>query len=220
MKYIACASAVFTLTFCQQPIQDASTVLKQSKSIVIKPCGSQGKDTRISISSPLNTAFADMDALIVNTWTILGVKTINRSLIGFKTNLNKDIQVDSVFLKLHLISKTLFDHTYIGNSGENALYVQRITSDWKEHEVNWINQPTFTHKNQVEVPAIFEKSEGVVSINVTKLFQDHLAEAKTGNEMGLYIRMKSEEVYKKVYFASSDNTDFDKHPELIVYYTE
>jgi hypothetical protein len=212
-------SALFLLNCEQQTNVPAESVMR-SKFISIKPCGNQGKDTRISISSPLMTSFANMDDLIVNTWTILGEKTINRVLIAFNTHLENDVVIDSVFLNLHLIAETPFDLTFIGNSGDNAMYVQRITSEWEEQEVNWINQPAFTHKNQVKIPSLYEKSDGVVKIDITQLFRDHMFEGKTGNEFGLYIRHQAEEVYKKVYFASSDHADFNKHPELEIYYTE
>jgi hypothetical protein len=195
-------------------IDEKKTKIK--KHILIKPGPEKGKDASIHIYRPtLNRS--DVDFLNVIVWTILGEKTIGRSLMDFKTPfLGKEAQIDSAFLFLHLISKSESDSKYQGNSGENALFISRITSAWEENNVNWINQPSFTHQNQSELSELGNKSNGKVSINVTQLLIDN----DNDNHIGFYLLFQKETLFSQLLFASSDHSDSTKWPELEIYYHE
>ncbi len=212
---------IFTLSGCETNIDESNlSNVKRRKHLVIKPCRQNGKDSSINISVPTD-GNPNCDYIAVHTWTILSKITIGRGLLSFNTqSISESVEIDSVFLKLFLIQESSFDPTFNGNSGNNEFYVQRITSEWDDEKVNWINQPDFTYQDQIIVPAVNNTSEGFVRINITKMFQASLHSENSNKEIGFYLKLVKEEVYSKIYIASSNHDDHEKHPELEIYYRE
>lgn len=189
-----------------------------NKKVVLKPGSDEGKDASINIIIPTSNR-GDSDVLALFTWTALSESMIVRSFVGFNLlDISEESRIDSVFLNLYLIRNSETDYTFYGNSGNNSFFVQRIIEPWNEHQVNWVNQPLSTKRNVVLVEKVDTLSYGLMRIDVTNLVKDSVNNLFP--EFGFCLRLKNEEKYTRVFFASSDYGDSTKHPELEIYYSE
>ncbi len=189
------------------------------KRILIKPGAEKGKDSTFGLYDP---QFSNHDAIYIDgyAWTILSVRAVCRSVFEFDLGfVNDNIIIDSVFLSLYAIDPEIESiPTHEGNFGENAFQLLRITSDWTENEVNWINQPTITYKNHKKFPKVESLYEDLLHVDITDMTLDMLKEGK--KNLGIMMKLDEEEIFSVVLFASSDYSDSTKHPELEIYYRE
>lgn len=148
------------------------------------------------------------------TWTLSGNMVSGRFYINFNMNaLPINANIESAYLYLfHNASPVYASPT--SHSGENDLIVERVTTNWVDNLTNWNNQPSTTDSNSILLPKSTYKNQDYV-INVTQLIKDMKA---TNTFNGLKIRSKIEEPFKSISFASSENTDINKRPKLIVNY--
>jgi hypothetical protein len=200
-------------------VDNKSDRVEIKKHIRIKPGPEKGKDSTFGLFDP---QFSNHEAPYIDgfAWTILGVNAVCRSVFEFDLSfLNRNIKVDSALLSLYAIDPAIQNiETHEGNFGENAFKLLRITSDWKENEVNWINQPNTTYKNHKHFEKIQIQYADLLHVNVTDMINDMLLDGE--NNLGLLMKLDHEEIYSVVLFASSDYADSTKHPELDIYYSE
>jgi hypothetical protein len=210
---------ILVFTNCETNVDTRKTSNELlQKHLVLKANSAEVLDLSINNSIP-NENRSQLDHIGASAWTSLGNRFTLRSLIGFNTEVIKDVaMVDSVNLLLHLMGSSKIDPTLNGNSGENALYFQRIDSDWDVANVSWINQPNVSYKNQAKLNAVGLRSEGSIEIDVTQMYKDY--RKSNSSNFGVYIRLQKEEIYSRVLFASSNHSDSTKHPSLEIYYKE
>lgn len=115
-----------------------------------------------------------------------------------------------------------FYNTYYPGSSEptNEMYLQRVTGSWSESTITANTQPTTTSVNQVEIPAtgsLYNWDYENSSINLKAQVQYMVS--NPAQNYGFMMRQQIEEIYRSAYFASSDNADPTKWPELIVTYS-
>ena len=187
------------------------------KHLVIKPGPLEGKDAWIAIIKPAINQHADVDHIGGIGWTILGVKAIGRSLIGFKIPEVDMVKVDSVYLNLTPISKSRNDHVFNGNSGENTVIIKRVTGNWSEDKVTWVNQPSETFNHAVKAGPFSVDDTSTVRLDVSNMFLENIRDNR--NEFAINISLVNEKPYSRTIFASSDHSDASKHPSLEVYYS-
>jgi len=102
-------------------------------------------------------------------------------------------------------------------TGENASYLQRITSDWDETTITWNHQPTYSETNQVLLPTSVDPYQDYLGIDILPLINDiTLPEA---NNFGIAMTMINTSPYASMIFASSDNPDSTLWPKLTLTYT-
>jgi gliding motility-associated-like protein len=99
----------------------------------------------------------------------------------------------------------------------NEGWVERVTGGWSESIVTWNTQPTTTTTNRVTISPSAARFGWNTSVDVTTLIND----IKTsGVNNGFLLRLNTEGIYRRVTFASSDNTDSTLWPELVITYLD
>jgi hypothetical protein len=101
------------------------------------------------------------------------------------------------------------------HTGTNLSYLQRITSSWDEMSVTWDTAPATTILHQATLPTSTSDYENYV-VDVKDLVQDYVADK--AHSFGFMLRLADETIYKRMIFASSDNTNIGIHPKLILTY--
>ena len=98
----------------------------------------------------------------------------------------------------------------------NAMLIQRITSSWTAGAVTWNDQPASTTSHQVIIPHTSAAFLDLIDIDVTELIKDMTG---TNTNNGFMIRLQNEVVYNSRVFCSSFYTTAEKHPKLVVTYS-
>lgn len=96
-----------------------------------------------------------------------------------------------------------------GHYGSNTSYLQRITSNWNEYQVNWSNQPTTTPVNQVLLQQSTSIYQSYENIDITDLIKDIYANQSSSH--GIAIRLQTEGTYRSMKFTARDFPDTTKH---------
>lgn len=217
-KYFLVISIMLIFVACDSEPDNGikSDKIEKKKYLEIKPGPLDGKDSWITIINPTINQLANVDNIGGIGWTILGVKAIGRSLIGFEMPEVKMVRVDSVFLNLTPISKTRNDHVFKGNSGENTVFIKRVTGNWIEDKVTWVNQPSETFNHAVKAGPFSVDDTSTVRLDVSNMFLENIRDNR--NEFAINISLVNEKPYSRTVFASSDHSDASKHPSLEIYY--
>ncbi len=195
---------------------DTVVVSDTIMSITFQPSAEDGKDAIIHSLRNLYTS-GTSTFMYVMAWTWDGEPGLMRALFDFNVD---QIQpgVEIIDAKLSLYGKPSPPYQHSNLSGSNASWLQRITSSWEEELVDWDNQPTTTTYNQVTLHQSSSPSQDYTDIDVTLLVKDMLDDPE--NSYGFMIRIKIEEYYRMMAFASSDNEDSSIHPKLVITYIE
>jgi hypothetical protein len=183
------------------------------QTLTLKPNAADGKD--VYIDSRLNTQnFADHPDFATIAWTNGNDPVTGRSLIEFDlSQLPAGAVISSASLKLHgYNSPGHGSHSSL--SGSNESIIMQVTSSWDESTVTWDNQPTVTEVNQVIIPPHATDMQDY-TLDVTNMVLD----MKENNNYGMMIKLTTELQYRRMIFASSDNDDQTKWPELVLTYS-
>ncbi|MCH2232935.1 MAG: DNRLRE domain-containing protein [Crocinitomicaceae bacterium] len=134
-----------------------------------------------------------------------------RGLLSFDLS---GIPVDATILDAKL---SLYYPTDAANvhSGANDLLIQRISENWSETGVTWLNQPIVSTMNEVNLPASTLENEDYPNIEVTSLVQDMID--NPGSD-GFLLRMAEEVPSNELIYASTEHPDSFLHPTLLITY--
>lgn len=196
--------------------------------VTFKPNAQIGKDALLITKEYSN--FADLNfgtetALKMSTWTWSGDLFSERSLIQFNEleSIPTGAIITDVKLKLYGCSDLEGNNVYPGssfNSYSNSVYVQRVTSVWNENTVSWNTQPTTSAATQIIIPNSEEQYNWNYTIEnsdeLKAMVQDMVSNPNTNH--GFMLKLVSESTYRRMAFASSDNVDPTRWPELQVTY--
>lgn len=221
-KIIVSFLAMFLLTITSSQIAFAQTT------VIFKPNAQIGKDALLITKEYSN--FADLNfgtetALKMSTWTWSGDLFSERSLIQFNEleSIPTGAIITDVKLKLYGCSDLEGNNVYPGssfNSYSNSVYVQRVTSVWNENTVTWNTQPTTSAATQIIIPNSEEQYNWNYTIEnsdeLKAMVQDMVSNPNTNH--GFMLKLVSESTYRRMAFASSDNVDPTRWPELQVTY--
>jgi len=144
-------------------------------------------------------------------WTYQGVKGTQRSLMKFSTDSLPD---NIASARLYLFG---LDHNPLTRS--NACYVQRVTSSWSENSVTWNSQPSITTSSQVSIGDLSSPNLNT-SVNITQMakrWKSSIPFLKWDNH-GILLKLKAENYYTKMQFASREYSSSNKRPYLKVKY--
>ena len=192
-----------------------NTYLSQT-TLTLQPDSVCGKDALIR-SLSLNTNFGNNIDFNAHSWTNQGAPVDHRSLIEFDLSyIAASSTIISAYLSLYSYnSPAVGSHSTL--SGSNEAVIQRITSPWNENTVTWGNQPIGSPINQVILPQSTNPIQDYLNIDVTNLVQDMISTPSTGH--GFLFKLITEQYYRRMLFASSDNPINNFHPKLVVTYS-
>lgn len=143
---------------------------------------------------------------------------INRNLLGFDlSSIPANVIVDSAFIYLFATNENLFPQFQNGHFGNNSCYLRRVTSSWNEFLVTFNTAPTSTTQNQ----AILQASDSAYQdykIDVTNLLQDMIDNPNQSH--GFILGLLDESPDKNLEFQSTNGSDTNKYPKLVITYTE
>lgn len=197
----------------------AATSFAQT-TIVLQPGPADGKDAEIF--SCVSCGYAgnnygtkrDLNAI---AWTKNGNNSNVRSLIQFDlSGIPANAFINSATLSLYF-NPTSEEGKHYCFPHSNSSYLERITSNWNETTVTWNNQPTTTSQNRVSLGGTTSSTQSFTNINVKQLIIDSRNNPATS--FGFMLRLQQEHKFKKLIFASSDNTTAAIRPKLTITYT-
>ncbi len=160
----------------------------------------------------------DRESLVCATWTYNGDLMHIRDYLAFDlSSIPENAIITDARLSLYYNPTDPYE-SWDYHTGENDLYIQRVTSEWDEHTIVWDNQPSTTTENQVELPPSIDSTQDYLDINVTEMVIT-MADPSAENH-GFMLRMVDEiNYYKGLLFASSDHADSSLHPKLVICYS-
>lgn len=193
------------------------TTTSFGQTLTLQPDPATGMDAEVFSCVPCDYAdknFGNKKDFAAIAWTNSGNLSKVRSLIRFELSvIPANAIVSGAILSLYY-NPSSSEGTH---SGTNASYMQRITAPWVESTVTWNNQPPTTTLNQASLSTSSSSTQNYLSINVTTMVQDMVANPSTN--FGFMLRLQNESVYKKLIFASSDNIVTTIRPMLVINYT-
>lgn len=152
----------------------------------------------------------------VAAWTNGGSPENRRFLVKFDfSTIPGGVTVDSARLIL-TSNPTPMNGNFVDAQfgGNNACFVQRITSPWTVYnQYNWGSPPATTTTNQVIIPQSTASNQSA-NLLVTQMVRDMII---AGNN-GFFVRLQVESAYNSRQYCSSRHADPTKVPKLVVYY--
>ena len=210
------------MTFCTSDHADPTKHPKLSityqintAQLNLRPDGAAGKDSHVAMSSNgYDGGGGNAPTLFNSAWTQSGVPFTHRSMVEFDLSaLPANATIIDAKLSLYAYNQA---ETHSQQSGSNACWIERITSNWDEGGVKWSNQPSSTTTNRVEIAGTSDGSKDY-EINVTNLVQDMADDPS--NSFGFLLKLQNETRYRMMTFCTSDHADPTKHPSLELVYT-
>jgi len=97
----------------------------------------------------------------------------------------------------------------------NAIIIQRVTSNWSPGTIAWNNQPSGDAASQIIVPST-TASFLDLNLDVTVMVASMV---KNNANYGFSMKLQNEVTYtSRLFTASNNNPNTDKYPELVVVY--
>jgi PKD repeat protein len=190
-----------------------SSVSQTVQTLVLRPGPADGMDSDIRTDMPQTPRGWSPD-FIANAWTAQGNFFIQRSLLKFDLS---QIPATATVLeaKLHFFTNLTTGH-YQLDSGANKSFLYRVTAPWTEDQVTWDTQPSFSLQDPVVLPQSVTHTQSYsldVTAHVGAMVQ------KPVENYGWIFKLETEERYRCMVFASSDNATVEWRPELTVRYS-
>lgn len=192
------------------------TTLAQTQTMVLKPNAAQGEDVTLFDGFP-NQNLEPYPSLINASWTCQGSPCTDRSLLRFDlTSIPANATIITAYLSLFAdLTQTVSPTPMYGIA--NTSLIQQITSSWIENSVIWNTQPTVSAIGQIILVQSSTPFQDYLNIDVAALVSGWVA--SPASNYGMLMRLQNETYYNAMIFASSDNADSSKFPELTVTYT-
>jgi hypothetical protein len=184
-------------------------------SILMRLNNTNSEDSYLWSVDPLSNNGNNSEIGTAN-WTWSGKPGTISSLLKFDLKqLPENAEIKRAYLRLYGNYPTS-SAVQNGHSGNNDWKIQRITSDWKENEVNWDLTPTSTDTNEIVFEKCLMKNQDFC-IDIKTVLQDIFA---AGNNYGLKIDLVNNDGFQSVIFGSSENSDTSLRPFVEIYYTQ
>ena len=189
------------------------SLLAQIQTLTLQPGPSDGKDALIRDDFP-DTNFGNDVNITSNAWTVEGNPCVLRSPIRFDlTAIPATATILSATLSLYC---NIYSGIYQLQYGDNESYLLRITENWDENSITWVNQPNTTLQSKVHLSSSTSETEDYPNIDVTLPVQEMVLDPSLN--YGWMLQLVTEELYRSMVFASSDNSEETWRPKLVVIY--
>lgn len=190
----------------------ASVVHAQSY-LILQPDGSTGKDARIFNLDALGNFGSDPDLIASQLEYSGGEPGTTRSLIEFDlSSLPKGANVTNATLSLYHNGTSGTP----GHLGTNATYIRRLIQPWDENTVAWNMQPFYSTDDEVLIPQSGVPDQNYENIDVTGIVKYTVDHPNTSH--GFIMMLQTEEGLGSMKFYSSDGSNPDERPRLVVTY--
>ncbi len=191
--------------------------------MIIRPDSVKGQDVSV-FSGSWNTSFQnDRDFLFASAWTYSGSPAVWRSFIQFDLDSLANLGCTVISAKLILQSTGSASQYHCGSGSTtvpcntNQLDFSRIIEPWEEDTLLWNNQPQVTSSssttdlivipNEINPFASYE-------VEITDMVNFWLTQPNLN--YGMRFALSSESFYSRVAFASSNNTNPNLRPMLVL----
>jgi hypothetical protein len=195
--------------------------MPKSDLITLQPDPQNGKDAFIEDyphSDYRNLNWGESDEFAAMSWTSGGEAFVVRSLIDFNFDTLPDkATIDSAELSLFAYGNEYHGYGHAALTGSNECYLQRVVTEWHEHSVTWNEQPQTTEVNQILLPQSNHPMQDYIGMDITDLVKDIYNDP--AGSFGFMLRLKNEEGYRRMFFATSDVTEENMRPRLDIYFT-
>jgi len=186
------------------------------QTLTLQPINNPSEIHILGNNSGINNGDANSPDFVCAAWTMGGSNISSRSIVKFDFS---SIPTNSTILtaKLTLYSNPtpLMGDLINANSGSsNAVYIQRVTSNWIPSSTVWLNQPSTTTTDQVSIPHTSQSMLDLVDIDVKNLVSAMLG----NNNFGFLMRLQNEIAYNIRDFCSSKYSNSSKRPSLVITY--
>jgi len=209
------------------------SVSSDTTTLITQPGPDDGDDAYVFAEQDFHQAAEGNDnaipELMIAAWTAQGRPLVGRSYVKFNAlnNIPATAHIVSAELSLYGLDPNTSISTPQGCSiypgspynkyKENACVILRvIDNDWSEATITWLNKPPYTRDEPGFIPKSTSQWNYNITSDVTNMVQQMVTEQKN---YGFCIRLRDEEIYRCMVFASSESTDAGKRPMLIVKYT-
>jgi hypothetical protein len=198
-------------------IQDVGT----KHALIMQPGPSEGRDAFVedyAEGNYSNRNFGDLEEFSAISWTASGLPFLIRSFIDFEFSpIPEGAVIDSAKLSFFAHGNVAHGDGHAALDGTNEFYLRRVISAWDEHTITWNNQPETTSLSEKLVPASTDQHQDYTGLDITALVRDMYA--NPSESFGFMLSLKTEEGFKRVFFASSDVPDENKRPKIEIYYS-
>ncbi|WP_019986989.1 DNRLRE domain-containing protein [Rudanella lutea] len=189
-----------------------------SEMLTLQPATGEGQDAFTSTYSTTAVTGAGY-GMAVGAWTTDGTPLTYQSYLRFNLSaIPATARIDSAFLRL-----TYYDIPWFApspNTGNNPVYLQRVTSAWDQTTLNYATRPTSTTAGQIAVPSA-ESQPGVYQkLDVKSQVASMVANPATN--FGWLLRLQDESPappYRALQFCTSEHPTPANRPRLVVYYS-
>ena len=152
---------------------------------------------------------------IAANWTYNSIWGLLRGIMQFDlSSIPSNATITNA--KLSLFWNPIFGDN--GQAGNNASYLQRITSLWYQDSVTWNTQPITTLLNQVSLAMSDSVNQDYPNINVTNLVIDMFNNPTASFGFMLILQDETQQ-YSSMKFCSTNYSDSTKWPTLTITYT-
>src|SRR5687768_278223 len=211
---------------------------KDPVNLTLQPNADEGQDAIVAIratdgGSGANANHSFIPEINVIQWTYnaqgAGEGT-NRSYLKFAglSAIPAGSEIISAKLSLYGLSEAettqsgaapFGNSTYSGSpyTGSNKAWLKRVVgADWNEATINWVNKPSTTDNNQVEIPAsTTHYNYDIIDLDVTAIVKDIV---NSKQNYGFCFQLQTEQTYRSLSFAASEFQVASKRPKLIIQY--
>ena len=157
-----------------------------------------------------------MPELSIASWMINGQLYRASSYIRFDSLVAIPASSIITSAKLYLYGLSSSLSTPQGNNGDNACYIKRILEPWDESIINFANRPQKITDDKVILPASTSQWNYNPVVDVTSLVSYMVAHPS--ENFGFFIKLQTQESYRSLVFGSSEQSDKNLRPKLVIKY--
>ncbi|MCG8307527.1 MAG: DNRLRE domain-containing protein [Cytophagales bacterium] len=186
-----------------------SGTLKAQTTVTLYPDIDAGVIQALAYPDKVNNNYGNYTVNRAWTWTWSGQEYYWCSFIKFDLS---SIPAGATIMSAEL---TLYGTGHDPLTSSNASYLERVTSGWTEMGVTWATQPMVTTTGRISLAQSTSSTQNY-TMDVTSFVQGWVNGDYTN--YGLRFKLQTESHYASMEFASSDHTDLNKHPRLVITY--
>jgi len=181
--------------------------------LVLRPGPTNGQDCEIRTDWP-DTPVGWSPSFCSVCWTVNSIAETTRGLIRFDLSVipSKSFVIKAI---LSLYCDPNSTH-YQLQSGDNQSYLLRVIQHWDQDTVTWNMQPNTTMDGAIILPTSTTNTQNYPDIDVTLHLRDMVSHPETN--FGWKLQLITEELYRSMEFASSNDNSVQYRPKLTVIY--